>query len=243
MARCLSMRSPAISICGVLIAHSLLLTACHPEAAVSPEPPDTRKGQTPLMMAARSGNLSAVRKVLTNGVNVNARDVNDSTALHYAAASCGDVNVVKLLLASGADVNVRNKQNVTPLLYSINMACDKTEITLVLLQAGADVNVAESGDGDTALWIATTESSNEVMEELLKRGANPNAQATSVGFAGYSPLHMAALNGLTDRVELLLRYGAAADIRNAKGQTPLDVANKGRPEVAVLLRKHSRQSE
>jgi ankyrin repeat protein len=52
----------------------------------------------------------------------------------------------------------------------------KPEITLALINAGADVNVAES-DGDTALWIATTESSLEVMEALLKKGADPNVQA------------------------------------------------------------------
>jgi ankyrin repeat protein len=218
------------------------MTACQREAVVPPEQPDTRIGQTPLMMAARSSDLSSVRKLLMSGVDVNARDINDSTALHYAAASCGDVRVVKVLLASGADVNARNKKNVTPLLDSINMACDKTDITLILIQAGADVNVAESGDGDTALWIATTESSSEVVEELLKKGANPNAQATGVGWIGYTPLHMAALNGLTDRVQLLLQYGASVNIRNARGQTPLDVANKRSPETRHLLEEYSHHS-
>ncbi len=219
------------------------MTACQRDALVPPEQPDTRKGQTPLMMAARSSDLSSVRRLLRSGVGVNARDVYDSTALHYAAASCGNVRVVKVLLASGADVNARNKGNVTPLIYSINMACDKTDITMALIEAGADVNVAESGDGDTALWLATTESSREVVKQLLKKGANPNAQATGVGWVGYTPLHMAALNGLTGRVQLLLQYGASVNIRNANGQTPLDVANKNSPETRHLLEEYFHHSK
>ena len=62
---------------------------------------------------------------------------------------------------------------MTPLIYSIDMAWGKPEITLALIRAGADVNAVDS-QGHTALWLATTESTPEVVEELLKRGANPN---------------------------------------------------------------------
>ena len=138
------------------------------------------------------------------------------------------------MLAARADINVRTKENVTPLITSLDMACGKPEISLALIRAGADVNVVES-DGDTALWIATTESSLEVMKELLSKGANPNVQARG----GDTPLHLAASNGLPDRAELLLQYGATTTIRNTQGQTPLEIVTQKSPETTDILNKYS----
>lgn len=235
------------------------LTGCRGKTAVSQQeqyPQD--KTLTPLMIAAKYGDVASVEKLLKAGADVNARTPGGSTALHFAAhredglpvveallnahadvnASTpdgytplhvavywSDVRVVNALIRAHADVNARTKKdNITPLLRSIDMAFGKPEITLALIQAGADVNVAETG-GYTALYVATTESSDEVVEALLKKGADPN-----VLVGGDRPLHMAADNALTDKVELLLRYGADPTLRNAGGQTPLDVVNMNFPE-------------
>ncbi len=193
------------------------------------------------MSAAEKGDLSRVEALLHKGVAVNAINSDGYSALHYAVQS-GNVRVVRVLLKAGADVNAKTRQNVTPLIASINMAWGKPEITLALIDAGADVNVAES-DGDTALWIATTESSTEVMKALLKKGADPNVPSKSMGFNGDTPLHMAAMNGLIDAVKVLLDYGASPAIRNAAGRTPLEVANPKWPEIARLLTEHSQNNK
>jgi ankyrin repeat protein len=192
------------------------------------------EGATALHYAANDGNLAVVEVLLRAHADVNARTNDGYTPLH-SAVHCRDVRVVRALLAAGADVNARTENNVTPLILSIDMAWGKPEITLTLIQAGADVNIAESPDGDTALWIATTESALEVMEALLKKGANPNLQPRN----GYTPLHIAAMNGLVDEVKLLLRYGAKPMIRDAGGRTPLDVTSNKRPEIKRLLESSS----
>lgn len=185
---------------------------------------------TPLMKAAVDLDVAAVRRLLREGAQVNVSDADGYTPLHYAV-HCGEIEIVQMLLDAGADVKAATKQGVTPLSYSIDMMCPNPEITLALIRAGANVNAADK-DGNTPLYIATTESSLEVMEELLKRGADPNFLTKTIV---HGPLHIAALNGLVEEVELLLRYGADPKKKNAQGQTAIDLANKRYPELRRLL--------
>jgi TonB family protein len=186
------------------------------------------EAKTPLTVAAEKGDVERVTKLLGGKEHVNDADKDGYTALHRAS-HCGNVRVVKTLIAAGANVNAKTKQNVTPLLISIDMMCPTPEVTMALIEAGADVNAAEDG-GDTAIVIASTESTIDVMKELLKRGANPDAQ----GQGGGTALHYAAMNNLEDRTEILLQAGARIDIANNAGKTALDV---GMPDTKRLIEK------
>jgi ankyrin repeat protein len=66
-------------------------------------------GMTPLMHAARAGNIGVVTVLLDNGSPVNAQATTGSvakwTALSFAAAE-GHVDIVKLLLERGADIDM-----------------------------------------------------------------------------------------------------------------------------------------
>ena len=182
------------------------------------------------MKASADSDIRAVEQLLKTGAQVNSSDANGYTALHYAA-HCGDIKVVQVLIKAGADIDSRTKQGVTPLMYSIDMMCGKPEITLELIRAGAGVNEVDS-QGNTALHIATTESTNDVLEALLQKSADPNVLSKATGDR---PLHVAAANGLVDRVELLIRYGADPKLKNARGQTAIEVANKRYPAIRRLL--------
>jgi hypothetical protein len=67
-----------------------------------------------LIEVARRGDLGEVRRLLDKGANVNARDVDGWTPLHWAAA-LGRLDIVKLLVERGADVNAKNGDGKTPL--------------------------------------------------------------------------------------------------------------------------------
>ena len=74
-----------------------------------------------LIEAARKGNIEAVKKHITNSkqdffnnIDVNAADVLDKTALHYAAAE-DHKEIAELLKGKGADVNAKNERDETPL--------------------------------------------------------------------------------------------------------------------------------
>jgi len=69
---------------------------------------------TPLMFAAGTGRLEAVKFLLDHGADVNARNDWEHKPL-LLAANNGHVKVVRLLLASGADITAQDKDGDTAL--------------------------------------------------------------------------------------------------------------------------------
>src|SRR5919112_1785242 len=64
--------------------------------------------------ATEQGDTTSVRKLLGTGVDVNAAQVDGTTALHWAAYN-NDAETVALLVRAGANVNVVNRYGVPPL--------------------------------------------------------------------------------------------------------------------------------
>ena len=180
-----------------------------------------------LMKAAGRGDLKQVRRLLGNGAQVNGRDSNGKTALHFAVHS-KNVLVVDALIQAGADLDAKADGNVTALMLSVDMAFGDPDIALRLIRAGADVQAADT-NGDTALIVATTESSLEVVKALLEKGANPNAK----GLGGETALHYAAMNAMLDQAKLLLEHRAHPNILNSAGKSAYDLAYTTNPDPKV----------
>lgn len=72
------------------------------------------RGQTPLILAAENGSLSAVKALVAAGADVNARTGSGLTAL-IGAAYVGEIEIVRVLCENGADVNIPTNAGVTPL--------------------------------------------------------------------------------------------------------------------------------
>ena len=86
----------------------------------SPSPPTVRRDQreakpiAPVLVAAiRDADEHAVRKLLDNGADVNARDAEGNTSLILASFYASPERL-ELLIEKGADVNAANKAGVTP---------------------------------------------------------------------------------------------------------------------------------
>ena len=91
-----------------------------------------------LHTAAEDGDLAAVKMMVSEGRDVNAKDSDLAmTPLHYAAAA-GHLDVVRFLISSGADVNAIDEATSgdTPLGF-IAQACS-IDMAKILLEAGAD---------------------------------------------------------------------------------------------------------
>ena len=106
-----------------------------------------------------------------------------------------------------------------PLHYS---AVDGDFDALVrLLESGSPID-AQDDNGWTALHFATQDSHSRLVEELLRRGANPNL----VNSYGNSPLWVGIMKARGDFtiVKRLLAAGADPDRKNASGRSPRDIA-------------------
>ena len=112
------------------------------ELSVLVAEPDADTGVTVLHLAAASGQLKFVQRLMAREPppQVDALDAEGNSALHVAARGPRDVLSLLLSFAPPEAVNARNKKNLTPL----HIACmeDKPDNVKTLLKAGADVNVA-----------------------------------------------------------------------------------------------------
>src|SRR5262245_6342734 len=176
----------------------------------STSPPTVRAGDqreekpiaVEMVTAIRNADAQAIRTLLDNGADVNARDAKGNTPLIlaslYASPEC-----VQLLIEKGADANAANMAGATPL---IRAATSYVKARL-LVAAGANVRV-RTALGNTPLLLAARRAGNSrTVQLLLERGAD----ATEPNAAGLSPILSGAASGDLKTVRLLLDAGAKAD--------------------------------
>jgi uncharacterized protein len=111
-----------------------------------------------------------------------------------------------------------------------------TERLRELLAAEPGLERAFSGDGFTALHLAAFFGRDDAVRELIERGADVNAVATSDEIGPVQPLHSAAATGRLECARLLVENGADVNARQSGGYTPLhEAAGSGDVELARLL--------
>ena len=100
--------------------------------------------------AAMQGNKSAVRTLLQQKADVNAPQIDGSTALHWAVEA-DDLELTDLLIRAGAHVSAANKAGATPLL----LATINGNATIVerLIAAGSDPNALLTKSADHFQWL------------------------------------------------------------------------------------------
>jgi len=182
--------------------------------------------------AAMRGDREAVRAAIARKADVNAPQVDGTTALHWAAER-DDLDLADLLITAGARTTARTREGVTPLqLAAVNGSESMIDR---LLKAGADANAPLSAVGDTALMMAARTGKTGAIRVLVEAGANVNAMET---WGGTTALMWAVSEGHVEAARMLIEAGAdvnarshyvaAANGRGFEGRTP--VANRTEPK-------------
>jgi cytohesin len=153
-----------------------------------------------IRLAAREGNIEAVKQHLADGVDVNAKQKDGFTPLSLAAFN-DHKEIVELLIAKGADVNVKDKYDGTPLHTAA--ANGHKEIAELLIAKGADVN-AETKDGFTPLYLPAANGHKEIVELFIAKGADVNAKDNRLR---KTPLDLADNEGQKEIADLLRKHG------------------------------------
>jgi len=179
---------------------------------------------TPLIIAARNGNLDSVKMLLRYKADIEARGtlkvddhvIEGCTPL-WAAAVTGHLDVVKLLIERNADVDGRTLTNSTPLRSAAYVG--RLNIVSWLVENGADVN-ARNNFEDTPLMVACFHGHMPVVNYLIEHGANMDLQDKQ----GNTALHWAVESGHLEIANKLLALGAS-QFPNIHHLTPLLLAS------------------
>ena len=174
--------------------------------------------------AAEQRDGESLRALLSAGADVNAAQVDGTTALQWAAYN-GDADIVAALIEAGADVNAANAYGAS----ALTEACTRGAAAIVklLLEAGADAKTTLKG-GETALMLAARAGSVDAVKALLDRGVDVDARERN----GQTALMWAASEGHADVIRVLTEAGADRNASLDSGFTPfLFAVRAGRLEA------------
>ena len=184
------------------------------------------RGTTPLIQAASSGDVEAIKLLLEHGADVNLPQADLQTAASAIAGARGNpdrlVEGLNLLVAAGANLNVRavphhlqRNRGGTPLIDAVRS--NNAKVIEVLVAAGADIN-AKDVDGLTALdhamarnqvgFLQMRQPANERIAELLRSlGATTELDAVpfwpNVGPPFYYPWSIFPLDAAAEAAALV----------------------------------------
>jgi ankyrin repeat protein len=184
--------------------------------------------------------------LLATGVDVNAADSRGQSLLHRAAADNTNAAVVAMLIDAGADVVARDEEGNMPCHRA---ASNKNVEVMRQLISLSDINAVNDA-GETPCICATHEINYDVLELLIRAGANlhavDNDDTTAMAVAvatedeksveilvdanvdvntveadyGWTALHVAAAGCNHRLIAKLIAAGADVNARTVGGETP-----------------------
>ncbi|CAF0969280.1 unnamed protein product, partial [Didymodactylos carnosus] len=222
-------------------------------------------GLTALHQACIDNNQLMVEYLLSRGADINCQDNEGWTSLH-AAASCGNIEIVRYLLSHGAIVDICNNEGELAIdvaegdeiaqFLEEDMkrkgideeAARHIEHRMMLKHAQDWLNrspnfrpeqIIHQRTGATALHVASAKGYLDVLDILLKAGANINATDND----GWTPLHAAAHWDKHDAIKFLIDKNCDLEAKNYAGQTATDVCDGVTHELLKELKEEKKSQQ
>jgi ankyrin repeat protein len=180
--------------------------------------PSPSGGMTPLLFAAREGNLAMVRLLAESKAQLDLPSANGTTALVVAIVN-NHIDVARYLLRAGANLNIADEYYKRAPLFA---AIETRNLDF---------------PPETPPPYKNLDDPLDLIRELLERGANPNFRTNTtpvrgfmqltgswVNFDGQTPFIRAALAGDVTVMRLLLEHGADPNLKTDQGTTALMAA-------------------
>ena len=191
---------------------------------------------TPLHDAAKLGHLEKLEIILNQqSVDINCINSSHETPLHLACAF-GHKSCVHILVSMSADMYSRDCYNNAPIHRAASM--EYVNIIEMLITEFKCDPMIKGYQGRSLLHFASSTRNIGLIETLIQRyRLDP---ITDLDACGSTPLHIAAICGQQEVVNLLIiKYNCPVDIRNEGNETPLHLAcYKGHLNVVKTLVEH-----
>ncbi|XP_070591896.1 ankyrin repeat domain-containing protein 26-like [Erythrolamprus reginae] len=124
--------------------------------------------RSPLMKAVECQQDFSAIYLLEHGADPNLKDIDNNTALHFAARN-SSVSLAECLLEKKADIEAQNKDGCTPLIVAV--AENNREMVEFLLQQKASVHATDKL-GRNPLLIAALNKRRDLTHVLLLHGSD-----------------------------------------------------------------------
>jgi uncharacterized protein len=176
--------------------------------------------------AIKQGDAQKVEQLIET--NLGLANMKDSQGMSpvVVATYYGQSKIAQLLIAKGAHLDI----------YEASMTGKIDVMKEMILKDKSAVN-SFSGDGFTALHLASFFGHQGIASYLIQRGADVNSVARNA--MKVMPLHSAVARNQVKISELLLTNGANVNARQEGGFSPLHAAaQSGNLQMAELLLNH-----
>ena len=135
------------------------------------------KGDSPLIVAIKTGNKKIVELLISNGADVNLCDKTGNYPLHYAI-DMEKEEITDLLLTKGANVNNRNFKGDSPLHIAVKTGNIKI-IKMLFMYIDLEMN-AKNNEGETPLSFSNNHGKTNVADLLKSYGAKEELASENI---------------------------------------------------------------
>ena len=191
----------------------------------------TGEGHTPLMVAAFTGKLHAVKWFLEKGATVACECNRGWNTLHYAAQG-GDTDIISLIHIHLPNIESKTGEGCTPLMVAVFYG--KLHALQWFLEKGAAVT-CEDNRGWNTLHYAAQGGSTDIIS--LIHTHLPKIESRTNG--GTRPLMVAAFCGKLHAVQWFLEKGSVVTCEDNRGWNTLHYAAQGGDtDIISLIHTH-----
>ncbi|MBD3795514.1 MAG: ankyrin repeat domain-containing protein [Epsilonproteobacteria bacterium] len=175
----------------------------------------TEDGNTALMIAVYFGDFDTVKLLVQNKADLNIAAIDEQTALTRSLdyyVENRSFSMTEYLVDNGADINYTDKSGMSILaaVSALLAYTDSDNAKTIAFLKKTDPFYLDNIQYSSKI---SKQDALELMEYLLKKGANPNTRAKSTDGTMVPLLALMTMMHNVEAIELLLKYGANPNVK------------------------------